>query len=873
MRHRYLSSLAGLLLLIPLGAVSPAKAQHALATGQAYDPRIPTPASVLGYQIGAQFTPHHLLLRYAERIATASNRVTLDTMAVTIEGREALLAVLTSPRNQQRLDTIQHDASVIANPDQYSTAEIEAASQSLPAIVWLGYTVHGNEASGTEAAIALLYQLAAGTDPTTMMILDSAVVLIDPVQNPDGHERHAQYTRRMSSATAIPTESGAMIQRGEWPGARTSHYFFDLNRDWFIHSHPETRGRIAHFLAWWPHVTVDLHEMGSNSTYFFAPPMEPVNKNVHTTIRKWWEIFAASNAAAFDANGWPFFRREGYDEFYPGYGVSWPILTGSVGMTYEQASSAGGAIRRSDGSVLTLNNAATHHYTAAWATLRTSATRARERVRDYLLFKQTALTDPPRDGVRAIAFARDVTGRADSLVRVLVGNGIRVQQLVTPHTMRATPYGGRSDQVSLPAGGYVVSYAQPQGRLARAILEPDSPLDSTFIQEELERRRTGQRDRFYDVTSWSLPFAYRLQAWELPSIPSGTETVTWPLSAPEREPPSRAQFGYAFAPGSEASLGALASLLRDSIKVWYAPNGFRVGTADFPHGAFVVRVASNDPSVHDRVSRAANATGATIVALPSARVDDGTDLGSNSVFYLRPVRIGLVGGQGISGNAFGFSWFTLDQRLRYPVMTLTLGSLRTALPQLDVVILPSAQPSALDTALGQSGRDALASWVRAGGTLITMEGATTWLADARTGLARLRVRHDSLRADSTGGAPLPASIPGSTVRATIDTLSPLLAGIWAPEIPVLVNGSSILAVPADLRAGEAIIRYAPTDRLLLSGYLWPETPERLAGAPYLWTERIGRGRVIAFAGDPNYRDIWRGLLPLFANAIFIGPSM
>lgn len=855
-------------------SAGPVAAQHAFTDSRAFDPAIPTPRSVLGYEVGDQFTPHHLLARYFERVAAASPRVRLDTMAVTVEGREALLAIVTSEANHRRFDAIKRDAEIVANPDRHPAAEVDAAAKRLPAIVWLAYTVHGGEASGTEASIALLYQLAAGTDADTRGILDSVVVLIDPVQNPDGHERHAQDVKRARSVLGVPPVPGAMIHQGSWPGARTSHYYFDLNRDWFILSHPETTGRINAFLAWWPHVAVDLHEMGSNSTYFFAPPMEPVNKNVHSTIHKWWDIYAEANARAFDAHGWAFFRREGYDEFYPGYGVSWPVLSGAIGMTYEEASSSGGAIRRTDGTVLTLHDAAWHHYTAAWATLRTTAARARERVQDYLLFKRTAVSDPPRGGVAGIAFARDGDGRADSLVRVLLGNGIRVQRVARNTPARGSAFGGGAAAAEVPAGSYLVDYAQPQGRLARALLEPDSPLDSTFIRQELESRRTGQGDRFYDITAWSLPFTFRVKAWELPAMPAGGEPVTTVPTATPALPAFPGSFGYAFAPGRETSLRMLASLLRDSVRVWFAPKAFRSGTADFPHGAFIVRTAANSAAVHQKVTVAARAAGATVAPISSAMVDAGTDLGSNSVFFLKPVRIGLVGGQGVSGNAFGFAWFLFDQRLQYPVVTVDLANLAgPILDQLDVVVLPSAQGGTIDRVLGDGGRARLADWVRSGGTLVTMEAATTWLASERTGLARIRVRRDSTRADSTGGAPLSASVPGAMARATIDTLSPLLAGIRDAELAVLVNGSTILTTPRDLRAGEAVVRYAPADRLRLSGYFWPEVPARLGGAPYLWTESVGRGRVIAFAGDPNYRDIWRGLYPLFVNAVLIGPSM
>jgi hypothetical protein len=866
------------LVFVLLALLAPsARAQHAFsAEGASYDPAVPTPRSVLGQEVGERFTPHHVLLRYVERVAAASDRVRVDTVAHTFEGRELLAIYVSSPANLARLEQIEADAQSVAGIGSGSSSE---AVNRLPAIAWLGFTVHGNEASGVEAAIALLYQLAAGRDAETQLILDSSLVILDPVQNPDGHERHVQDVMRRRGAGALPTTRQAMVHGGAWPGARTSHYLFDLNRDWFILSHPETRGRVSVFRRFWPHVAVDLHEMGSNSTYFFAPPMEPVNKNVHQSIVRWWDIYAAANAAAFDERGWSYFRREGYDEFYPGYGVSWPILTGAVGMTYEQASSAGGAIRRSDGTVLTLREAASHHFTAAWATILTTARRAGERVRDYAAFRQSAVTDAQRGGMRGVAFARDGQGRADSLVVRLRENGIAVALLGTGTSLSAATSfdGGRAGAARMESGGYWVDFAQPQGRLAKALLEPDAQLDSSFISQELESRRTGQSDRFYDVTAWTLPHAYRLSAWTLSVPPGGAGAASADPTAgtaPATPVPAQARYGYAFEAGSETSIRLLSALLADSVRVWYAPRAFRAGETDFPRGAFIVRVASNDSSIHATVRVLAREARATVASLNSAAVDAGTDLGSNSVFYVRPPRVALVGGGPISGYSHGFAWYALDQRIGYPAVTVDVELLGTAgLDDYDVAVLPAVSAGGLDRVLGDAGRQRLANWVRGGGTLITLDAATAWLATERAGLSRLRMRSDTARSDSAGGAPLPTSVPGAIVRALADTLSPLLAGVHQTEFPVLVSSDRIYEVPRDLRAGEAVVRYAPSGRLRLSGYLWPEVPERLAESPYLWTESVGQGRVIAFAGDPNFRDLWRGLLPLFANAVFLGPSM
>jgi hypothetical protein len=863
------SVLVALLLVL---AAPAARAQHAFSTGGTYDPAVPTPRAILGYDVGEAFTPHHLLARFLDRMAATSRRIRVDTIGRSVEGREMFLVVATSEANQARLAQIQADAARLADPRGSSAAELSAAAARLPAITWLGFTVHGGEASGVEAAMALVYQLAAGRDAETQLVLDSGVVLIEPVENPDGHERHVQDWLRNRGAQGIPVAPGAMIQQGSWPGARGSHYAFDLNRDWFILSHPESRARVAAFQRWWPQVLVDLHEMGSNATYYFAPPMGPINKNVTSDIEHWWDVFGDANAAAFDAHGWSFFRHESFDAFYPGYGDSWPTHAGAVGMTYEEASSGGGAIRRDDGTILTLHDAAWHHYAAAFNTALTAARHARDRVRDFLAFRQSAVAEGGRGPLRAVVIEPDGQGRADSLAARLQMNGIAVQRLQAAVDARdATEYGeGAARPARLPAGAFVVDLAQPQGRLARTLLEPDSPLDSSFIQEELEHRRTGQPDRFYDVTAWSLPYLFRVRAWWTRTLPGPLEEAT---AAPAAPAPAQARYGYAFVPGSEAAIGMLTALLADSVRVWFAPRAFAQGGLAFPTGAFVVRVDANGPSVHERVRRAAAVSGARVFALATAKADSGTDLGSNTVFYVRPPRVALAGGAPVFGTAFGEVWYAFDQRLHYAVTPVNVTALAGQLADFDVVVLPSITGGSLERAIGETGRDRLLEWVRAGGTLITLDVATGWAAGEKTGLARIRVRRDTTRADSTSGAPLPAYVPGAIVRLTGDTLSPLLAGIRPGELPALFNSDRIYTVPRDVSAGEAVLLYAPLARLRLAGYLWPEVPARLAESVYLWTEGVGRGRVIAFAGDPLFRDMWRGLLPVFANAVFLGPSM
>ncbi len=859
--------------LVALLAATPLAAQHAFSeAGRTYDPQVPAPRAVLGYNFGERFTNHRAMTRYIERIAATSRRVKVDTVARSFEGREMFLLTITSEANHARLAEVQRDARRIADPRGASSAEIDAAVRRIPAVVWLAHSVHGGEASGVEAGLALLYQLAAGTDAETRLALDSTIVLIDPSQNPDGRERHTHDVERTWSVQSLPSEGGALNNAGSWPGPRTSHYSFDLNRDWFIMSHPETRGRVASFLSWMPHVAVDLHEQGSSATFYFAPPREPDNTNNPRHLFKWFDIFASAHGAAFDQHGWSYFRREGYDSFYPGYGEGWPMLTGSIGMLFESASSSGGGIRRNDGTLRTLHQAAWEHYTAEWATVRTAARRRTELVSDYAKSRRDAIAIHAAGPMRAIVMERDHQGRADTLAMKLKANGIDVQQLMADADLRdATLFGERAPAAStrVGAGAYVVDLAQPQGHLAKAILEPDAELDSAFIRTELELRRQGQGNRFYDVTAWSWPLAMRVRAWHTRSVPGGIRPLG-DLARPATSGVARAQYAYAFEPGSEASLRLLASLLKDSVKVWHAPRAFTSGARRFPRGAFIVRVAMNEASIHDVIAQQATLAGAIVTPISSAGVDEGTDLGSNSVRFIRPPRVALLSGAPVGGSSWGFSWYAMDQRIGYPTTLVDANFAAGGLEGYHVLIVPGVQGGALDRVLGDNGKAAIATWVRNGGVLITLDAATGWLAQENTRLARIRVRRDSTRADSTGGAALPGGFPGVIARATVDTLSPLLAGVYETEIPVFANADRILTVPRDLTAGEAVVRFAAKERVRLAGYFWPEMPERVAGSPWLWTERAGRGRVIAFAHDVNYRDLFRGLLPIFGNAVFLG---
>ena len=393
----------GVLLFVALGMCGRQAAAQELWPGATYDPRIPTLKAVIGHDVGEEISSPEEITIYLKALAAAApERTRLVEYARTWEGRPLHVIVIGAPERMARLDAIKADVARLADPRRLSSDETARLVEQLPVIVHLEHAVHGNEISSSDAALAEAYHLlAAQNDAIVQTILREALVLIDPLENPDGRARFVTYTKfgRAASPDADPLSA----EHDEpWPGGRSNHYLFDMNRDYISLSQPETRGRIRIGLEYFPQVVVDLHEMGGQNTYYFAPPADPLNPYITPTQAKWLETFGRANAARFDARGFAYFVREVYDSFYPGYGESWPIYQGAVGMTYEQASARGLAYKREDGTTLTYRDGIVHHFNAAITTAYTAATNRAQLLRDFAEYRRSALTEGEKAGVARV---------------------------------------------------------------------------------------------------------------------------------------------------------------------------------------------------------------------------------------------------------------------------------------------------------------------------------------------------------------------------------------------------------------------------------------------------------------------------------------
>jgi len=888
------------MLAIWLFAVQLAAAPAELAPGAVYDPKIPTIKQVLGHDYGDRITTPEEIPVYLRALNQAApDRTRLTEYARTWEGRPLWLFVIASPARLAALDSVKADLRRLADPRGLSPGDGDRLVRSLPAVTWLMHGVHGDEVSSSDAALAEAYHLlAAQNDADVDLVRRDSIVVIDPMQNPDGRARFI--VNNLLGGAASPDSNPSAAEHDQpWPGGRSNHYLFDMNRDWFSQSQPETRGRIAAMLDWYPHVVVDLHEMGGDSSYYIAPPAHPINPHVTRSQTESFDLFGRANAAKFDERGFAYFVRENYDEFYPGYGESWPIFHGAIGMTYEQASPRGLVWKRTDGDLLSYRDAIVHHFTAALTTAATAARNRERLLRDFLEYRRSAITEGERGPIReyVIVPGHDPS-RARLLARSLVTQGIDVRR-----ADEAIKVGSRT----IEAGAYLISNAQPSGRLLRNLLDSHTAQDEAFVREQDRRRRMRLGDEIYDITAWSLPLAYDVDIVTSGSAITARATPVGARAAATEMPLPAARVGYLL-PWGSATAAAVAEALGAGIRVRHAARPFTLGGRRYPIGTAIVRASDNGRDLAARLGPILARHEASAIAVDSGYQDAGISLGSGSVEALKAPRVLLAWDEPAQAQSAGWARFVLERRFGIRVTAVRLSALpRIALHDFDVLVLPSGTYAPL---AGEESLRRLRDWIRGGGTLITIADASRWAAGDRVNLLETRTELRGGRPETepagTAGAPAgagtaggggnggsgagasstpaafdydksiqpererPENVPGALVRITIDEEHWLSSG-QDGEMQVLVEGRRVFT-PIRLDRGRNVGVYAPRDRLVASGLVWDEARDQLARKAYLIDEPLGQGHVIAFAEDPNYRAFTEASQLLFINAVLLGPS-
>ncbi len=709
--------------------------------GASYDPAIPTLKQVLGYEWGDEITDPRGVETYMSALAKASPRIKLVKYGETWEKRPLYYMVVSSQSNIERIDQIQEGLRKLARPDRLAPEEADRLLKSLPVSVWLCYAVHGNEISSTEAALLTAYHLVASlNDPLSGLVLDNAVVIIDPLQNPDGRERFVNYFRQTRGRW--PDESQEAAEHNEpWPGGRSNHYLFDMNRDWFALTQPETQARVKAYLSWFPQVVVDLHEMNADSTYYFAPPARPLNPEYTTEQNYWLVQFGINNAAWFDKMHFDYFTREVFDSFYPGYGEGWPMFQGSIGMTFEQASTRGLVVRKEDETVLKYQDAIQHHFIASLATAETAA-KNRAQLLKYFHATRKAAIEEGRKGpvLEYIIDPQRNPSRASKLVANLINQGIEVKRAAESFKNGKVKdfYGGAAGMREFPAGSYVVSLAQPAKRLVSTLLSRNTVIEQDFLQEQERRRKKRLNDEFYDITAWSLPLLYDVDCFAAEEeSKAGLEAIDAAPRYSGKVIGGKATLAYLISWTSDSSARALSRLLAADARVYSAGKSFKQRGTTFPAGTLIVKVNGNSEKLHELIGQIAAECGVDIYATDTGWVDEGINFGSGFVQYVKKPKVLLLYNSPTSSSSAGALRFLLEQVYGVPVTIVHAQGIRNVrLQKYDVMILPDSWggQGGYSGVFGEEAVRRLKDWISSGGTLITMGESTRWLTEEKVGL-------------------------------------------------------------------------------------------------------------------------------------------
>ena len=849
-------------------------AQPGTGAGQPFDkpgdldPSIPTPSSVLGYNLGERFTPHTALTRYLEILSGASDRVLMETYGETYERRSLHVLTISNPVNLARQIELKTMYGRMADPRKLNLKEASYIAKELPIAIWLSFNIHGDEASGSEAAMAIAYRLAAERSEEMKQLLESSVILLDPCLNPDGRDRYVSWLRGVTGKRPDPSPF-AREHHQPWPGGRFNHYLFDLNRDWAWLRQKETRARAQTYLSWRPQVHVDFHEMCAENTYFFFPPQQPVHELLPSSFTKWARIFGRENALAFDRKGWRYYTEESFDLFYPGYGDSWPAFQGAIGMTYEQAGSGfgGTALKRSGGDTLTLGDRAEHHYQSAMSTIQTAVKNRSALLLDFYKFFLPGDSGAP--AAYLIPPGSD-SAQTAQLIDLLMAQKIEVYQAM--EGLRRQDMENLVDgsvRRSLPAGTYVIPMDQPHHRLVQAILEPEPNLPDTS---------------FYDISAWSLPLAFGVDAFVC------TSNIEDPLTLLETPPKPKGQViqsggKYAYLISWKSNLAAKAAIQLQSrgVKVHFASREFELDSVRYPPGSLVIFRSMNPSYLDEAIDVVSREVGVYVRGINSGLTDSGPDLGSPKIRLLKRPKVAVFADYPASPTSVGACWFLLDQIYEIPHSLLGLSELtESALLQYSVLIFPDdgAWGTHYMGKVDSSSINAIKTWVSSGGIFIGLGGGAFFASADKSGISSIREAPkpddelSSEKAETTAlGQKMETTakrehrkkrevLPGTILRIRMDPIHPLGFG-YESEASVLKISDKALSLGPP---GTNVAWFTASPKI--AGYATKKSAEHLANKPFLIDEQKSRGHVVLYVADPNFRLFWGGLTKTFLNGLF-----
>ena len=801
--------------------------------------QLQSPGEFLGYEIGSAFSRHADVVRYFEHVAANSNMVSYDQYGKTNERRPLTYALVSSPENITNIDTIRED-------NLKNIGLKDGAANPEKAIVWLSYNVHGNEASGTEAAMVTLYKLI--TEKQNW--LKNTVVVIDPCINPDGRDRYANWYNQVKS-TPYNVEQSATEHNEPWPGGRPNHYLFDLNRDWAWATQVESQQRIKIYNTWMPHVHVDFHEQGINEPYYFAPAAEPYHEIITSFQRDFQTEIGKNHARYFDQEGWLFFTRERFDLLYPSYGDTYPMFMGAIGMTYEQAGHgrAGLGINTDEGYVLTLVDRVAHHTTTGLSTVEIASQNASRLNTEFKKFFTT-------NNSKYKSYV--LKGKSDKIKAVT--------KLLDRHEIKyGFSSGGKVSGYSFAkaangsmdaAGALVISTNQPKGKMVKVLFEPNAKLNDPLT---------------YDITAWSLPYAYGLDAIASTSLVSANGSK--PTLAKKNIPmPNGAGYISKWDDISDATF--LAALIKKGIRVRFSEKKLRFGGIDFGRGSLVITKSDNrkNKDFNNAVVKIANDHQKELYAAPSSFSDNKTDFGSPDIKIINAPKIAMLKGDGVSSLSFGSAWHFFETQLKYPVTNIDADRLGSAsLSKFNVLIMPEGRYRGV---LNKKTLNTLKSWVRSGGKVITLGSAAAAFEDKDGfGLTKNEetVKQDSIATQDANLIPYDQReresvkdfITGSIYKISIDSSHPMAFGYTDTYFSLKQGSDAYQFLEDGYNVG-----YIKDEAVSVSGFSGKDAQAGLKNSMVFGETRMGSGSIIYLADDVLFRSFWENGKLFFANSIF-----
>ncbi|MFT4023036.1 MAG: M14 family zinc carboxypeptidase [Flavihumibacter sp.] len=812
------------------------------------------PEQFLGYKPGEKYTPHYRIVQYFRHVAEqAPRQVKLEQFGETNEGRPLLLATIASAENFPNIEQIRLNNLRLAN----ATRDKAAPTENTPAIVWLSYNVHGNETSSSEAAMMTLYELVNPANQQTQQWLKNVVVLIDPCLNPDGRDRYVNWYTTVTGKN-VNVNQLAREHREPWPGGRSNHYNFDLNRDWAWQSQKESQARVPKYNQWLPQIHVDFHEQGINEPYYFAPAAEPFHEVISKWQRDFQVIIGKNHAKYFDKNGWLYFTKERFDLFYPSYGDTYPIYSGSIGMTFEQGGiRAGLGIVNDEGDTLTLRERALHHFTTGMSTIEMASQHATELVSEFRTYFQKTLSNPPGE-FKSWVIRNDGTDRMTRLQQLLDKNAIDWSYANAANYNGYNYFSGKQENFKTETGDIVININQTKANLIKVLFERNSRISDSAT---------------YDITAWAMPFTFGLNAYGLATYNNATTK-----NAPASTAPAGVDNAYAYAIKWNGLNSAqfLAAVLKKDIRVRYAEQPFSIGKENFDKGALLItRASNNGRPVQQVIEEAAKATQTSVYPIPTGFVDKGFDFGSGSVRIITAPKVALITGDNTSSLGAGEIWHFFDQQLDYPLTLLSANDFfRDGMRQFDVLIVADGN---YDFLIKKEASEDLKNWVRRGGKIIALENAVAQMARNDWGIKLKEEQEKDDKKDENKvdysllkkyedreKNYLSGSMPGAIFKVELDNTHPL--GFGYPNFYYTLKQD--VNMYEYMRGSGWNVGVLKKDNYV-SGFIGSTVKNKLKDGLLIGVSDIGRGKVVFFAEDPIFRSFWENGKLLFANAVFL----